>query len=91
MKTIAIKVEAGLKRLVSDLAGLESSELELLALKDELLNAGANADIVAEAEDALTEMIAKTKRVRALYLIVHGVAQKALEVDPTIPQPRSGT
>ena len=42
MKTIAIKVEAGLKRLVSDLAGLESSELELLALKDELLNAGAN-------------------------------------------------
>lgn len=28
MKTAAIKVEAALKRLVSDLAGLEASELE---------------------------------------------------------------
>jgi hypothetical protein len=91
MKIIALKVEARLKRLLSDLTGLEASELELLALEQDLIDAGASEAIISEAKAALDNLLAVTRKTRAAYLVVHGVAQKALTIDPTIPQPRSGT
>lgn len=89
MKTVALKLEAETKTLGAMIELLDAQITRTVALADEIIESGGNADAVTRGLDALEILDKEVRQAKRAYLVFHGIVKD--QIKPDGPQPRTGT